>query len=141
MADGNASASILASQWSATGTSNTGKIRPDRLTWCHLCRRTRPRVAFITLPFLALLRSEYGMSRAATQKIDFRPGTRCPPDPHRVPAKKRVSHEEKNSRLLHGTRGFCREPALDEMSAKCRDSAAHCAVIPFATARKHEICG
>jgi len=58
----------------------------------------------------------------------------------RAPAKKRVSHEEKNSQLLHGTRGFCREPALDEMSAKCRDSAAHCAVIAFATARKHEIC-
>jgi len=49
-------------------------------------------------------------------------------------AKKRVSHEEKNSRLLHGTRGFCREPALDEMSAKCRDSVAH------STLCRHSLC-
>ena len=27
------------------------------------------------------------------------------------------------------------------MSAKCRDSSVHCAVIAFASARKHEICG
>ena len=57
---------------------------------------------------------------------------------HAPKPQKRVSHEEK---ILHGTRGFCHKPALDAMGAKYRDSAVHCAVIAFATARKHKICG